>query len=46
MKQPLDFVAAVKCPRVQLAVVYELAQQAAPPAWNHSDFFERFDRVR
>jgi len=42
MNQPLNFDAAVKCIRVNLAVGYELAQQDARPKWNAGDFFERF----
>ncbi len=43
MKQPyLNFNAAAKCTRVDLAIGYELAQQTERPHWNHGDFFERF----
>jgi Zn-dependent M28 family amino/carboxypeptidase len=43
MKQPLDFNAAVKCARVNLAVGYEVAQEDARPRWNPHDFFvEKF----
>ncbi len=42
MNQPLDFNAAVKCTRADLAVGYEVAQQTQRPQWNAGDFFERF----
>jgi hypothetical protein len=42
MNQPLDFNAAVKCTRVDLAVGYEIAQQTERPRWNKGDFFEKF----
>jgi hypothetical protein len=46
MRQPMNFTAAVKCTRIDLAVVFELAQQSERPAWNRGDFFERFRRER
>ena len=46
MNQPLNFTAAVKCTRVDLAVIYELAETTARPTWNRGDFFERFSRQR
>lgn len=43
MNQPLNFQAAVKCTRVNLAVGYEVAQEDDRPHWNANDFFlERF----
>ena len=43
MNQPyLNFDAAVKCTRINLAIGYEVAQQAERPHWNKGDFFERF----
>lgn len=39
MEQPLNFNAAVRCTRVNLAVGYILAQQAQRPSWNKGDFF-------
>jgi Zn-dependent M28 family amino/carboxypeptidase len=43
MKQPLNFDAAVKCVRVNLAVGYEAAQEDGRPQWNAGDFFlEKF----
>jgi Peptidase family M28 len=39
MKQPLNFEAAAKCTRVNLAVGYEVAQEDARPHWNANDFF-------
>jgi Zn-dependent M28 family amino/carboxypeptidase len=39
MKQPLNFAAAVKCVRVNLAVGYELAEEQPRPHWNENDFF-------
>jgi hypothetical protein len=42
MNQPLDFNAAVKCTRVDLAVGYEIAQETQRPHWNPGDFFEKF----
>jgi peptidase M28-like protein len=43
MNQPyLDFNAAVKSTRLNLAVGYEIAQQTERPRWNKGDFFEKF----
>jgi hypothetical protein len=43
MKQPyLNFDAAAKCTRVDLAVGYEIAQHTERPRWNAGDFFEQF----
>jgi Zn-dependent M28 family amino/carboxypeptidase len=43
MNQPnLNFEAAAKCTRVNLAIGYELAQQTERPRWNEGDFFRRF----
>jgi len=43
MNQPnLNFEAATKCTRLNLAVGYELAQQTERPHWNEGDFFTRF----
>ncbi len=42
MKQKLNFDAAVKATRLNLALGYELAQQEERPRWNENDFFERF----
>jgi hypothetical protein len=39
MKQPLNFQAAAKCTRVNLAVGYEVAQEDGRPHWNANDFF-------
>jgi len=39
MKQPLNFDAAVKCVRANLAVGYEVAQEDGRPHWNANDFF-------
>jgi Zn-dependent M28 family amino/carboxypeptidase len=39
MKQPLNFEAATKCVRANLAVGYEVAQEDARPQWNPNDFF-------
>jgi len=39
MNQPLNFVAAVKCTRANLAVGYEVAQEERRPRWNDGDFF-------
>ena len=40
MKQPLNFDAAVKCVRVNLAVGFEVAQEDGRPQWNAGDFFQ------
>jgi hypothetical protein len=42
MNQPLDFNAAAKCTRVDLAIGYEIAQDGERPRWNAGDFFEKF----
>lgn len=43
LSQPnLDFAAAVKATRINLAIGYELSQQDDRPAWNKGDFFVRF----
>ena len=43
MNQPnLNFEAAAKCTRVDLAVGYEVAQQTNRPKWNDGDFFAKF----
>jgi Zn-dependent M28 family amino/carboxypeptidase len=43
MHQPyLDFTAAAKGARLNLAVGYEIAQQTERPHWNKGDFFEKF----
>jgi Zn-dependent M28 family amino/carboxypeptidase len=43
MNQPnLNFDAAAKCTRVDLAVGYEVAQQTNRPKWNDGDFFAKF----
>jgi hypothetical protein len=42
MKQPLDFDAAVKCTKIDMAIAYEVAQQTARPHWNDGDFFASF----
>jgi hypothetical protein len=43
MNRPLNFDAAVKFTRVNLAVGYEIAQENARPRWNANDFFlEKF----
>ncbi len=43
MKQPyLDFNAAAKSVRLNLAIGYEIAQQTERPQWNKGDFFEKF----
>lgn len=43
MKQPLNFDAAVKCVRVNLAVGFEVAQEDGRPQWKAGDFFlEKF----
>jgi Zn-dependent M28 family amino/carboxypeptidase len=39
MEQPLNFDAATRCTRVNLAVGYILAQQGQRPTWNKGDFF-------
>jgi len=39
MQQPLNFEAAAKCTRVNLAVGYEVAQETERPHWNANDFF-------
>jgi hypothetical protein len=42
MSQPyLDFNAAVKSTRLNLAVGYEIAQRSERPRWNKGDFFEK-----
>ncbi|HVO82691.1 MAG TPA: M28 family metallopeptidase [Terriglobales bacterium] len=45
MNQPLDFNAAVKCTRANLAVGYEVAQERQRPRWNAGDFFEKLSRA-
>ena len=42
MNQPLDFTAAAKCTRVNLAIGYEVAQANDRPHWNAGDFFRKF----
>jgi Zn-dependent M28 family amino/carboxypeptidase len=43
MDQPnLNFEAAAKCTRVDLAIGYEVAQQTERPRWNAGDFFAKF----
>ena len=43
MQQPyLDFNAAAKSVRLNLAIGYEIAQQTERPHWNKGDFFEKF----
>jgi hypothetical protein len=43
MQQPyLDFTAAARCTRINLAIAYEIDQQNARPHWNKGDFFEKF----
>ena len=43
MQQPyLDFNAAAKSVRLNLAIGYEIAQQTERPQWNKGDFFEKF----
>jgi hypothetical protein len=44
MHQPLNFDAAAKCTRVDLAIGYEIAQQTERPRWNDGDFFARFTK--
>jgi Zn-dependent M28 family amino/carboxypeptidase len=45
MNQPLNFDAAVKCVRANLAVGYEVAQEDGRPHWNENDFFlQKFGR--
>jgi len=45
MNQPnLNFAAAAKCTRIDLAVGYEVAQQTERPHWNAGDFFGKFKR--
>lgn len=47
MKQPyLDFNAAAKVVRMNLAVAYEIDQQDGRPHWNKGDFFEKFAKER
>ena len=42
MDQPLDFAAAAKCTRINLAIGYEVAQAKDRPRWNAGDFFQKF----
>ena len=42
MNQPLDFNAAAKCTRIDLAIGYGIAQAKDRPHWNAGDFFQRF----
>jgi hypothetical protein len=45
MNQPyLNFDAAVKMVRLDLAIGYEVSQQTERPHWNKGDFFERFTK--
>lgn len=39
MKQPLNFDAAAKFARIDLAIGYEVAQETERPHWNAGDFF-------
>ena len=39
MKQPLNFDAAAKFARIDLAIGYEVAQETERPHWNPGDFF-------
>ena len=41
MDQPFDFDSAAKAARLNFLVGFEVAEQAAPPAWNAGDFFGR-----
>ena len=41
MNQPLNFDAAAKAARVDLAIGYEVAQQNDRPQWNAGDFFQK-----
>jgi hypothetical protein len=41
MGQPLNFDAAAKATRVDLAIGYEVAQQNDRPQWNAGDFFQK-----
>jgi hypothetical protein len=42
MKQPLDFNAAAKCTKINLAIGFEVAQGKDRPKWNAGDFFQKF----
>jgi len=42
MTQPLDFQAAAKMARVNLAVAFVIAQAPERPRWNDGDFFTKF----
>jgi Zn-dependent M28 family amino/carboxypeptidase len=42
MNQPLDFNAAAKCTKINLAIGYEVAQAKDRPHWNKGDFFQNF----
>jgi hypothetical protein len=39
MNQPLNFIAAVRCTRVNFLVGYLTAQAHQRPVWNSGDFF-------
>jgi peptidase M28-like protein len=41
MNQPLDFNAAAKCTRINLAIGYEVAQAKDRPHWKEGDFFKK-----